>query len=92
MKRHMSDNRLPNCGSMCGSPSLAGLGQHWPPAVAQQYPRVPLVLHSGGQSPPTECTVLCACVWVGGRVGRGEGRGKVRGGKGGEKDKRKGDG
>ena len=47
---------------MCGSPSLAGLGQHWPPAVGQQYPHVPLVLQSKGQSPPTECIVMCVCV------------------------------
>ena len=51
------------CG-MCGSPSLVGLGQHWPPAVAQQYLHVPLVLQGGGQSPLTECIVVCVvCVW-----------------------------
>ena len=63
MKREMNqlDNRLPNSGGMCGSPSLAYLGQHWPPAVAQQCPHVPCLLPSGGQSTPTECIV---CMWV----------------------------
>ena len=54
------------CG-VCGSPSLGGLGQHWPPAIAQQYPHDPLVLQSGGQSPLTECIVVCVvCMsgWV----------------------------
>ena len=74
------DNRLPNSG-MCGSPSLAGLDQHWPPAVAQQYPHVHGLLQGGGQSLPTECIVLCVCGWV----GVGEVRGKVRKGKGGGK-------
>ena len=50
------------CG-MCGSPCLAGLGQHLPPTVSQQYPHVPHVLQCGGQPPPTECIVMC--VWVG---------------------------
>ena len=81
------DNRLPNSGGMCRSPSLAGLDQHWPPAVAQQCPHVPCILSSGGQSTPTECIVLCVCEW-----GVGEVRGKVRKGKGGEKEKGKGDG
>ena len=68
---------------------MAGLGQHVPPAVGQQRLRVLLVLQSGGQSIPTECIVMCECEWV----GVGEVRGKVRGGKGGEKEKkRKGDG
>ena len=53
------------CG-MCGSPCLAGLGQHLPPAVAQQYPHVPHVLQCRGQSLPTECIVVCvgrcACI------------------------------
>ena len=48
------------CG-MWGSP-LAGLGQHLPPAVAQQYPHVPPVLQCGGQSPLSECIVVCACI------------------------------
>ena len=80
VKRHMNqlDNRLPNSG-MCGSPSLPGLDQHWPPAVAQQYPHVPCLLQGEGQSPLTECIVLCACGW-----GVGDVRGKVRRGKGGE--------
>ena len=64
---------------------MAGLGQHVPPAVGQQRPRVLLVLQSGGQSIPTECIVMCECGWV----GVGEVRGKVRGGKGGEKKKRR---
>ena len=51
------------CG-MCGSPSLAHLGQHWPPAVGQQCPHVPLVLQRGGQSIPTEGCVVCVCVCV----------------------------
>ena len=58
------------CG-MCGSPSLAGLGQHWPPAVGQQYPHVPLVLQCKGQSSLTECIVmcvLCVCVCGGGDI------------------------
>ena len=57
------------CG-MGGSPSLAGLSQHLPPAVAQQYLHVPHVLQCGGQSLPTECIVvcvLCVCAWI--RVG-----------------------
>ena len=48
-------------------PCLAGWGQHSPPAVAQQYPHVPHVLQCGGQSPLTECIVMCVlCVlcWV----------------------------
>ena len=88
MKRHMNqlDNRLPNSGGICGSPSLAGLDQHWPPAVAQQYPHVPRLLPSGGQSPPTECIVLCVCEWVGGRSeGQSEKR-KGRGKREGERD------
>ena len=54
---------------------MAGLGQHVPPAVGQQCPHVPCLLHSGGQSPPTECLL-----WEMGEV-----RGKVRRGKGGGK-------
>ena len=50
---------------MCGSPSLAGLCQHLPSAVCQQYLHVPGLLHSEGLS-PTECSVgacvsMCAC-------------------------------
>ena len=52
------------CGT-CGSPSTAGLCQHLLPAVAQQCPHVPCLLQSGGQSPPTMCTVVCSvCVHV----------------------------
>ena len=51
------------CG-MYGSPCLVGLGQHLPPTVAQQYPHVPFELQCGGQSLPTECTVVCVCVCV----------------------------
>ena len=58
---------------MCGSPSVAGLGQHWPPAVGQQCPHVPCLLHSGGQSIPTECCVVCLCVCVCGGGGGGGG-------------------
>ena len=58
---------------------MAGLDQHWPPAVAQQYPHSLCLLHSGGQSPPTECIVLCVCVWVG---GRSEGQSEKRKGRG----------
>ena len=64
---------------------MAGLGQHVPPAVGQQRLCVLLVLQSGGQSIPTECIVMCECGWV----GVGEVRGEVRGGKGGEKEKRR---
>ena len=86
MKRQMNqlDNRLP---SMCGSPSVAHLGQHWPPAVGQQCPHVPGILQGGGQSLLTEC-VLCVCGWVGGggksesqserRKGRGKREGEKR--------------
>ena len=63
------------CG-MCGSPSVARLGQHWPPAVGQQCPHVPGLLHSGEQSFPTECCVVCSsvcvCVCVGGGGGGGQ--------------------
>ena len=58
------------CG-ICGSPSLAHLGQHWPPAVGQQCPHVPLVLQRGGQSIPTEGCVVCSCVWGGERINSG---------------------
>ena len=51
---------------MCGSPSLAHLGQHWPLAVAQQCPHVPGLLQGGGQFLPTEGCVVCVCVCVGG--------------------------
>ena len=51
------------CG-MCGSPCLAGLGQHLPPAVAQQYLHVPGLLQCGGQSLPTECIVVCVCMYT----------------------------
>ena len=53
------------CGT-CGSPFLAGLGQHLPPVVAQQYLHVPGILQSARQFPPTDivCGVsayMCAC-------------------------------
>ena len=45
---------------------MAGLGQHLPLAVAQQYPHVHGLLQSGGQFPLT-----VVCMWVG-RDGRSE--------------------
>ena len=48
-----------------GSPSLAGLGQHLPLAVAQQYPHVPGILQSAGQFPPTGIVNSYVCmVWM----------------------------
>ena len=56
------------CGK-CRSPSLAGLCQHLPSAVSQQYLHVPGVLQSEGLYHLTECSVgacvfMCACVCV----------------------------
>ena len=45
----------------CGSPFLAGLGQHLPPVVAQQYPHVPGILQSARRFPPTD--IVHSCVW-----------------------------
>ena len=56
---------------MCVVPLVAGLDQHLPPAVSQQCPHVPGLLHSGGQSFPT-------IVRVGGD-GRRERQGERRG-------------
>ena len=41
------------------SPYLAHQGQCVPPAVAQQYPHDPCLLHHGGPSPLTECSHVC---------------------------------
>ena len=56
------------CGK-CRSPSLAGLCQHLPSAVSQQYLHVRGLLQSEGLYHPTECSVracvfMCACTCV----------------------------
>ena len=56
------------CGK-CRSP-LAGLCQHLPSVVSQQYLHVPGLLHSEGLSYPTEYSVgghVYSCVHVGGQ-------------------------
>ena len=51
----------------CRSTSLAGLCQHLPSAVSQQYLHVPGLLQREGLSHPTElmlhggCVSMCAC-------------------------------
>ena len=44
------------------SPYLAHQGQCVPPAVGQQHPHVPGLLHHGGPSPLTKCSHVCVCV------------------------------
>ena len=65
------------------SPYLPHQGQCLPPAVCQQYPHVPGLLHHGGPSPLTECSHVHVCIFV--CVGRkkrrrrGESNGKGKG-------------
>ena len=60
-----SDHMTVVCGK-CRSPSLAGLCQHLPSAVSQQYLHVPGLLQCEGLYHPTEysvgaCVFMCAC-------------------------------
>ena len=52
------------------SPYLPRQGQCLPPAVAQQHPHVPGLLHHGGLSPLTECSHVY--VWAGRKEEGGE--------------------
>ena len=71
---------LQHCGGVCVSPSLVGLGQHFPPAVSQQYPHVSDLLQSRGQSPHTKYIVICEGGCMGGD-GRSEGQDERREGR-----------
>lgn len=65
------------------SPYLPRQGQCLPPAVCQQHPHVPGLLHHGGPSPLTECShvyvCICVCVNREKRRRRGKWNGKREG-------------
>ena len=43
-------------------PYLAHQGQCLPPAVCQQHPHIPGLLHHGGPSPLTKCSHVYVCI------------------------------